>query len=171
MASLFPLLGNAVSLVCHRQVDIIGILVLSGFAVSITGILLGGSQRLLLIQESFVTGALGLVGLTSLVFPKPLGYFVAQYVMTTIAPEQRADSGACWRSCSFRQALRGRTLFWSLLLLSELLLRSILGYTLPISVAIVASSVVPLTMKPAGVAVTLIWMKSLLGQGRQEKKP
>lgn len=33
--------------------------------------------------QGMSTGALGLVGLGSLVFPKTLGYFVAQYAMRT----------------------------------------------------------------------------------------
>src|SRR5947208_2551964 len=60
IASLFPLLGNAVSLARHRRLDIFGVMVLIGLAAGVLAALLGGGQRLLLIRESFVTGAIGL---------------------------------------------------------------------------------------------------------------
>src|SRR5947209_19207282 len=55
VVSLCPLLANVVSLVRHRQLDVFGIMVLLGLAVSIIGVLLGGNQQLLLIRASFVT--------------------------------------------------------------------------------------------------------------------
>jgi hypothetical protein len=46
----------------HRRLDIFGIMMLIGLAAAVLAALLGGGQRLLLIRESFVTGALGLAG-------------------------------------------------------------------------------------------------------------
>ena len=62
----------------HRRLDIIAIFYLLGTLTSILAIFLGGDARLLVIRESFFTGALGLVCLTSLLLPRPLMFYVGR---------------------------------------------------------------------------------------------
>jgi hypothetical protein len=63
LAGVFPAGGSVASLV--RRLDFIGAIVLSGIVVSIVAVLLGGNPKIVLIRESFVTGALGIVCLVS----------------------------------------------------------------------------------------------------------
>jgi hypothetical protein len=56
-----PGISNLVTLVRRRRPDIIGLIVIAGIAVGLLLFLLGGSARLLLIRESFITGAIGLL--------------------------------------------------------------------------------------------------------------
>ena len=96
VASICPVLGNVLSIARHRRLDIFGVMVLIGLAVSIIGVLLGGGPQLLLLRESFVTGASGVVLLASLVLPKPLGYYFARQLLTANDPERSAAFAALW---------------------------------------------------------------------------
>ena len=64
--AIFPAARGVVEIVRRRRVDIIGTMVLAGIAASIIAAAVGGSPQLFLIRESFVTGALGVLALSSL---------------------------------------------------------------------------------------------------------
>src|ERR1700732_578816 len=55
---LFPVIGSLISIVRQHTLDLIATLALLGIAVSIIAVFLGGDPKLLLIRESFFTGAL-----------------------------------------------------------------------------------------------------------------
>jgi hypothetical protein len=162
IASLCPIFGNIVSIVRHRQLDIFGVMVLLGIAVSIIGVLLGGGPQLLLIRESFVTGAVGLALLVSLVLPKPLGYYFARQLLTGNDPQKRADFDAFWQHHYFRRGIQGGTIFWSLLLLTEFALRVVLVFTLPIILVLAISPIVFNALIVGGIAVSAIWGRNLI---------
>jgi len=58
-AGLLPAIGTCFGIIRQRHVDLIGALALLGTGVSIVAVLIGGDPRILLIRESFLTGALG----------------------------------------------------------------------------------------------------------------
>jgi hypothetical protein len=78
LSATFPTVYGLVTIVRRRHLDIIGALVLVGIVVSIVATLVGGDPKLLLIRESFITGALGMVCLTSLVWPRPLMFYIGR---------------------------------------------------------------------------------------------
>ncbi|MBV9230522.1 MAG: hypothetical protein JOZ18_14530, partial [Chloroflexi bacterium] len=160
----FPVLGNVVSIVRSRQLDIFGVMVLLGIAVSIVGVLLGGGPQLLLIRESFVTGAIGLALLVSLALPKPLGYYFAQQLLTGNDPQKRAGFAAFWQYPYFRRGILGGTIFWSVLLLVEFALRVVLVFTLPIIVVLAVSPIVFNALILGGITVSAIWGRNLIGR-------
>lgn len=61
IGAIFPATYGLVGIVRRRHLDIIGTVVLIGIAVSMAATFVGGDPKMLLIRESFVTGALGLV--------------------------------------------------------------------------------------------------------------
>jgi hypothetical protein len=65
-ATAFPIPKSAYGLMRRRELDPIAVLALLGIATSILALVLGGGPRLLLIRESFFTGAFGIVCLISL---------------------------------------------------------------------------------------------------------
>jgi hypothetical protein len=77
-SAVFPAVNGLVTIVHRRHLDIIGAVVLIGIVVSIVATLVGGDPKLLLIRESFATGALGMVCLTSLVWPRPLMFYIGR---------------------------------------------------------------------------------------------
>lgn len=168
VASLCPVLGNVFSIARHRRVDLFGVMVLIGLAVSGIGVLLGGGERLLLLRESFVTGATGLVLLVSLLLPKPLGYYFARQLLTANDPAKAAWFAALWHDPAFRRAMRGGTVFWGGLLLGEFGLRIALVLTLPVVLVLVVSPIVFNALIFGGVMVSAIWGGKLLRQYEPE---
>jgi hypothetical protein len=128
-----------------------------GFAVSIIGVLLGGSQKLLLIRESFVTGAVGLACLVSLPFPQPLGYYFARQFMTGNDPQKVARFAQLWHYPDFRRAVRALTAFWGCLLLGELLLRTVMVLTLPVSTVLAISPIAFNVLTIGGIAASIAY--------------
>jgi hypothetical protein len=61
IGAIFPAAYGIFEIVKKGQVDIMGAVVLIGIAVSIGATFVGGDPKMLLIRESFVTGALGVV--------------------------------------------------------------------------------------------------------------
>lgn len=157
IASLFPTLGNVVSLIRTRHLDIFGVLVFIGFVVNIVGVLLGGSQKLLLIRESLVTGAVGLACLVSLPLSRPLGYYFARQFITGNDPQKVARFVQLWHYPSFRQAARVLTAFWGCLLLGELLLRVVMVLTLPIATVLAISPLVFNVLAIGGVVISIAY--------------
>jgi hypothetical protein len=168
VASLCPLLANVVSIVRQRQLDVFGIMVLIGLAVSIIGVLLGGNQRLLLIRESFVTGVIGLAFLVSLILPKSLGYYFARQFLTANDPKKSERFARLWQHPHFQGVLRGGTIFWGLLLMGEFVLRVMMVLTLPIPVVLAVSPIVFNALIFGGIAVSAVWARSAIQHIRQK---
>jgi hypothetical protein len=157
VASCFPLLGNVISLIRTRHLDIFGILTFIGFAVSIIGVLLGGSPKLLLIRESFVTGAVGLACLVTLPFPKPLGYYFTRQFMTGNDPQKVAWFMQRSQTPGFHRAVRVLTALWGFLLLGEFILRTVMVFTLPIPTVLVVAPIVFNFLTLGGVASSFMY--------------
>lgn len=83
-----PLISSLVELIRRHTIDLIAGLVLLGIVVCLVAVLLGGNPRLLLIRESFLTVALGIACLLSLLFPRPLWFYLTGYVFATNDPQR-----------------------------------------------------------------------------------
>jgi hypothetical protein len=164
VASLCPVFGNVVSLLRQRRLDVFGSMVLLGIAASLVGSLLGGSPQLLLVRESFVTGAAGLVFLLSFFTPRPLGYSFAKQFMAGNDREKRAGFDALWQHSSFQRSIKRGTIFWGLLLLGEFALRLLLVFTLPVVLVLVIAPIVFNSIIVGGIVVSAIWAKRIVQQ-------
>lgn len=142
VAVLFPLLGNALSLVRHRRLDTFGLLVLLSLGTSLAVLLLGGNQRLLLITRELVMPVMGLACLVSLALPKPLAFYMVRQVLTGDDPESGAAFDTLWRYPYVQSASRLMTLVWGLAMSGEFVLRIVLVLTLSVVQVLVLSSVV-----------------------------
>jgi hypothetical protein len=123
LGALFPAVRGVVSIWQRRRLDIIGAIVLVGIAVSIVALLIGGGPRLFLIRESFVTGAPGLLTLTSLVWRRPLRFYIGRQFTAgdDAAAIERCD--ALWQRASARRTFRLLTIVWAVGWLGEFSLR------------------------------------------------
>jgi hypothetical protein len=164
-ASLVPAVSNVVNLVRRGTVDIVGLLILLGMMGGLVPALFGGTQRLLLIRESFVSGLLGLVLLVSaFVMRKPIGYYVIREFLTAndALPEEHFD--VLWRTAYFRHGVRIVTIGWGIVLLGELVLRAFMALTMNVGVVVSVSPVIFTTlMLLAGVA-TAIWLSGAISR-------
>lgn len=117
VATLVPLLDNLIHLLKHRKLDAFGSLMLFTFLITLGLVLLGGSEKLLLVRESLVTASVGLVFLGSLLFRRPLMYFLAMRFVGN------ASFPANWDYAYFRFVMRLMTLVWGTMLTAEAAVR------------------------------------------------
>lgn len=150
-ASMVPLVSNVFSWVRKGRVDVVGIIILLGMAGSAIGLAFGGSQRLLLIRESFITGIIGIALLVSpLVLRKPVGYHVLRHFMAG-QPGNPIPFERLWASKGFRRTIRVMTFGWGVLLVAEFCGRVAMALLMPIAFALaVAPLILSLALLIAG---------------------
>jgi hypothetical protein len=153
VATAFPLLKSGYDITRHREIDPVAVLVLLGIATSLVALLVGGEPRLLLIRESFFTGAFGIVCLISLTFPRPIMFYFGRYFMAGKDPQKREAFDARWRHPYARHAHRLVTLVWGLLYTGEFVVRVLLVYRVSAPVVLVVSPFVT----GVGTILTVMW--------------
>src|ERR1700749_4409159 len=77
LSGVFPAAGVIITIVQHRRVDALGVLVLAGIAVGAVIGLVSHNARLVLDEGSVPTAVFGLICLGSLATPNPLMYRLA----------------------------------------------------------------------------------------------
>ncbi len=129
-----PLIDSLVGIIIRRRVDTLAVIVLFGIAVSLGAVALGGSPQLLLVRESFITTASGVALLASLLFRRPVGYYVFRQGLASNNQERIAwFNNLVQQNAPFRTALRVLTAIWGFGLVLEGLARVYLAYTLPVA--------------------------------------
>jgi intracellular septation protein A len=158
-ASLVPAASNLVNFARRRSIDIVGLIILLGMVVGLVPAAFGGSQRLLLVRESFVTGFIGLVLVISpFVMRKPIFYYVMREFLTAndSLPEKHFE--ILWRTAYFRRGIRWVTVAWGALLLGEFCLRGFMALRMNIGFVLgVAPVLLTILLLLAGVA-TAVWL-------------
>jgi hypothetical protein len=81
--------------------------------------LCGGGPRLLLLRESLITGVLGLVLLISLLFPRPLMYYMAESTASKHSPEEVGRFELLWEKPRFVHCMYLMTTVWGVGLVCE----------------------------------------------------
>ncbi|MBV8756537.1 MAG: hypothetical protein JO257_04660 [Deltaproteobacteria bacterium] len=76
LSAVPPAIESVWSVAKKRKLDVMAALVLSGIAVSLILIALGGSERVLLLRDSLITSLIGLAVAVSALFPRPLMYLL-----------------------------------------------------------------------------------------------
>ncbi len=143
ISGVFPMAHSVIGIVRRRYLDIIGVIVVIGIVVSIVATVIGGDAKLLLLRESFVTGALGLVALSSFAWRRPLMFYVGQQFASGADPAARARFDALWQERPrARRTFRIMTLVWAVGWLAEFALRVVMIETLSIAQVLAASPVV-----------------------------
>lgn len=134
ISALPAMIGTIITLIRQRSVDVLGAFALVAIAVSIGLTFMTGDARLLLIRESFLTMLFGVICLVSLLFPKPVWYYIIGYFITGNNREQMVAYGGAWKQFpAFRAYIRNITILWGAIEAVEFLIRLVLIYTLTIS--------------------------------------
>ncbi|CAG7644362.1 hypothetical protein PAESOLCIP111_04678 [Paenibacillus solanacearum] len=154
IATLVPLADNVVHLLKHRKLDAFGSLMLFTFVLTLVLVALGGSEKMLLVRESMITGAVGVVFLGSLLFHRPLMFYMAARFNGN--PEKFA---ANWQYAYFRYVLRLMTFVWGILLLLEAVVRTMLVYQLTTAQFLAISNVVLYGFVGIAIAWTVLYRK------------
>jgi hypothetical protein len=140
--AVFPAANGILGIVHRRTLDIIGAIVLIGIVVSIVATFAGGDPKLLLIRESFVTGALGGVCLLSLFAARPLLFFIARQFSTGDNPQKVQSFNALWERPRARRMFRVLTVVWGVGWVVEFGLRVLMVEMLSTPVVLFVSPIV-----------------------------
>ncbi len=84
---------------------------------------------------------MGIAMLVSLLFPKPILFYVIRSVRTQNDPQRVANFNADWTFPQVRSLYRLLTLVWGCVTLASLLLLAVLVFTLPISLMLILSPI------------------------------
>ena len=171
VGAVFPLARGALEVRHRRRVDIIGAIVIVGIAVSIVTLLVGGTPKLLLIRESFVTGALGLLALTSFAWPRPLLFYIGRQFSAGDDPAALARFNALWQYPAARQTFRLMTLVWAVGWLSEFGLRVVMVLTLSVAQVLAISPFVFNGITLGLIAWTLAYAQRQRRRGEALRSP
>jgi hypothetical protein len=109
-----PILWSGVEFARRRRVDALSILVLAGIAFSVLALFGGGGARFLQLRENLVTGAIGLVFLTSVVIRRPLIFYLARATMLRNSPAEAASFEQMQDSARFKRTMVVMTSVWGL---------------------------------------------------------
>lgn len=157
-ASLVPVISNVYNFIRRRVFDVVGLIILIGLLAGVVPALFGGNQRLLLVRESFVTGALGVVLIISAVRHRPIAFYVIREFLTAneTLPEHRFDT--LWASQYFRRTTRAMTLGWGILLLGEFVLRAFMALRMNVAFVLGAAPVIATFMLLIAGLFTAYWL-------------
>lgn len=135
-----PIVWSLIELARFRRVDALSVMVVAGIVLSVAAMALGGSPRMLLLRESLVSGAVGVVFLLSSPIRRPLIFYLAR---ATVAREMEGGAArfeALWRERpALATSLRLMTLVWGVGLTGETALRAWMALTWPIERFLVVS--------------------------------
>ncbi|MBB3068732.1 intracellular septation protein A [Paenibacillus baekrokdamisoli] len=161
IATCVPLAEQIFYFAKKRVIDSFGMLMVGTFVLGAGLALMGGSERVVLLRESFVTGAVGTVFLISLWMRRPLIYSLS----LRFIPEANAASQELkWKSPYFRRACRLMSAAWGLLLIGEAAVRSYLIYSLSTSTFLMVSNVVFYSFIGVGIIWSVIYRRHVQKQ-------
>jgi hypothetical protein len=144
----------------QRRLDAISMLVLGGIAVSIALVALGGSERVLLLRESLITAAIGLVIAASVVARRPIVFFVARQVAGGGDPAGIARWDARWeQEPALRRSLRVLSLVLGLGLVVEMAVRTVMLFEMETAHFLLVSPFVQYGLTGALIAWSLFYMR------------
>ncbi|MDR5836867.1 VC0807 family protein [Caballeronia sp. LZ034LL] len=166
-----PLVWSLAEFARSRRVDALSALVLFGIALSIVLLALGGSPRILLVRESLAAGATAIVFLFSLLFDRPLIFYLARATVTREQENGAERFEAYWNeSAGLRRSLRLMTLVWGIGLTAETALRFWFAWTWPVERYLVVSPVVSYTVY-GGLLSWTFWFRARLIERQGESGP
>src|SRR5579883_2807601 len=160
-----PALSNVFTLVRKRHLDIVGMIVILGTVAGLALFFLGGSPRLLLVRESFITGLIGVAFLASLMAPKPLSYYIARQFVTNNDRERAASWDDHYCKSRYKFGMPTITAVWGLVLVGEAILRTVLAMSLSISTFLAVYNFLSIAIY----AIAMAWSYSFGGRMYQRE--
>jgi len=162
--AIFPAANIIRKLVATRSVDLIGAIVLIFLAIGVAASLLSGNVLFVLIKESFITGLVGLLFLSSLLWKRPIIFYIARQFVAGEDPERLAWWDGLWEHERFRRIMRIMTTVWGVGYFVEALARVGIALTLPPGKVVIVSPILAI-----GTTVGLIVWTRRYGRQAQER--
>jgi hypothetical protein len=161
ISAIPAMLYTIIGLIRQRQVDVLGAFALITIAFSILLTFFSGDAKLFQIRESLLTVLFGLICLVSLLFPKPLWFYIIRYFTAGNKPEQIATFNMAWQYPGFRTYIRNVTIFWGLIYVIEFVIRLVMVYSMPIAQFLLISPIIFYGITIAAIAFTLAYGRRL----------
>jgi hypothetical protein len=169
IAGIFPVLWVIFSLIRTRHVDVVGIVVIIGFAVGvITSTLLGGNTYVLKARDSAFTALFGLFCIGSvLARRRPTIFYVGRYMAAGNDPVKKAEYNELLNVPTGRETFRLLTLVWGVGLLVEAGVRLVLADSsvLSTSVFLAVSPIISAVCIGGMFAFTIFYTKKAQARG------
>jgi hypothetical protein len=137
LASSVSALYTLGGLVVKRRVDVLGLFVVAGLLLSAAFALVFHSPRILLLQSSVLTGLFGIVVLISLLFTRPVLFYLVRSITTQNDAQRLARFNADWAFPQVRAYYRTLSLVWGCATVGQVLLVAALAFMLPIPLMLV----------------------------------
>ncbi len=155
---------SIIGVIRRKRIDLLAGFVLASIVISLILIALGSNPKVYLIRESFFTAAFGLAYLVSLLFKRPLAYYIARYFATGNHPENIPWFDSLWQYPQFRHMMQVITVVWGIGFLFEAALRTFLVIMLTTVQFLIVS---PFVLYGT-IAILFIWMLLYSRQGRKK---
>ncbi|RDG39654.1 hypothetical protein DVH02_02740 [Streptomyces corynorhini] len=130
--AVVPALATLIRFARTRRIDMLGVFVTSMLVLSLIVSATGGSVRLLLVRDGWLTGVAGLGFLMSLRARRPLAFGFSRRLL-----ERRTAGNRNWddlweENARFRRIWQITTVIWGFGLLVDMGVRTLMAYTLPV---------------------------------------
>ncbi len=164
VSSVPALIGEIVTIIRHRQLDVLGIITLAFLVVSAVISFIGGDPRLLLVRESFLTVVLGVLSIVSLLFPRPIWFYIIRYFATGNDPAKAAGFNSRWQYPTFRRYIRIVSVVWGIVYLIEFPVRVFMVYHLSIQQYLAIGPIVFYAVTFAVIAFTIAYARHMISR-------
>jgi len=143
VSGLWPVLDIGYTIAKQRHVDEFGVFVLIGVLIGVLTTVFSGSARGVFLKDSITTGSIGVVMLVTLLFGRPLTFYLGRRFATDGSKVQRDWWDGLWQYPNFRAVQRRLGAVWGVSLLGEAVVRAVLTWKLGTSAMVVVNNVVP----------------------------
>ena len=162
--AIFPIANIVRKFIATRSLDLIGAIVLVFLAIGVVSSLLSGNVLFVLVKESFITGLVGLLFLSSLLWKRPIIFYVARQVMEAEGAERLAWWNRRWEHARFRRTMRVMTTVWGVGYVLEAAIRVVCALTLTPGTVVILSPIMGI-----GTTIGLILWTRRYGQIVRER--
>jgi hypothetical protein len=131
-SALPPLIWSGYELIKTRRVDAISVIVVASILFTLAATAMGGSARLIQIRDALVTGAVGVIFLASLLFQRPIIFYLARATIARNTMEGAADFEQVWCTRHVPKLLKTLTAVWGAGLVGQTGVMCWLAYIWPI---------------------------------------
>lgn len=164
ISTTIPIIDNIYHIIKEKKIDIFASLIILGFIVGIISMLFGGSQKLLLIRQSYITAVIGIIFLTSMFFPKPMVYYLAKKFINSqdkYVKNNKSTIDEKWKNPHFRFSMKFLTFIWGICLVLEAVCNISLVFILSISKYMLISPLVSYGFIGCAVFITFFYRKKI----------
>lgn len=164
ISTTIPIIDNIYHITKEKKIDIFASLIILGFIVGIISMLFGGSQKLLLIRQSYITAVIGILFLTSMFFPKPMIYYLAKKFINSqdkYVKNNKSTIDEKWKNPHFRFSMKFLTFIWGICLVLEAVCNISLVFILSVSKYMLISSLVSYGFIGCAAFITFFYRKKI----------